>query len=78
MMKKKHHSNFGAFNNYVDKSLPNFDSLLPRVEYCGLFTSYIPFDTWPSVDFQLTPPLLLVHVVIECPLGQKIRQYSDS
>ena len=44
---KKTHSNWGAFNNYGDKILPNFDPLFPRVEYCGQFTSYIPFVTWP-------------------------------
>ena len=35
---------------------------------------YLPFVTWPHVDFLLTlHPPLLVHVVIECPLS-----YSDA
>ena len=53
---------------------PNFTQfwppspLSPRVD-CGHFTWYLPYLTWPSVEFLLTPsPPLLVHVVIEWPL----------
>ena len=54
-----------ALNNYVDQIWPT-----PPI---GHFTYYLPFVTWHSMDFLLTPfphptPLLLLHVVIECPL----------
>ena len=63
--------NYGTFNNYVDKVLPNFDPLPPRVDNCGHFTWYLAFVMWPSVDFSMTasPPPFLVHVVIEWPLN---------
>ena len=38
----------------------------PRVDSCGYFTWYLPFVTWPSVDWPPRP--LLIHVVIEWPL----------
>ena len=33
-----------------------------------LHGKYLPFVTWSSMDFLLTPPPFLVHVVIEWPL----------
>ena len=64
----------GAFNNYVDQILPNFDpqpssgqkwtiyilTTLCHVNPCGLSTD-------PN-------PPLLVHVVIECPLSTALWQ----
>ena len=50
----------GSFFNYVDKILPNFDPLPPRVDKCGHFTS--PSQKWDHtialyncniVDFDL-------------------------
>ena len=59
----------GAFNNYVDLILPDFDHLPPRVEKHEYFTYYLHFVTRAPVDFLLaTYPPLLVHVLIECPL----------
>jgi hypothetical protein len=56
----------GSFNNYVDQVFPNFDPCPPR----QLWTFYMipPLFAWPSVDFLLNPPPLLVHVVIEWSL----------
>ena len=54
-----------SFNNYEDHLLPNFDPLSSIRTYnnCGQFTWFLPFVTWPSVDFLLTySPSLLVHV----------------
>ena len=34
---------------------PNFTPHPPRVDKNGHFTYYLPFVTWPSVDFLLTP-----------------------
>ena len=56
--------------------VPNFTQLTPpplRVDNCGRFTWYLPFVTWPSMDFIQTPPPLLVHVVIEWPLTAAAR-----
>ena len=44
-----------------------------------LWTFYknLPFVTWPSVDFLLTPsPLLLVHVAIECPQSEDLEKHN--
>ena len=40
----------GAFKNYVDQILPNFDTPTPRarVDKNGHFTYYLPFVTPPS------------------------------
>ena len=57
---------------FVDQILPNLEPPPPRVDKNGHFAYYIPFVTWPLVDNLLSPsppPLFLVHVVIECPLG---------
>ena len=57
-----------SFNNYVDQILPDFEPLPQAtwVDKNGHFTYYLPFVTWPPVDFLLTPPLI-VNVVIEWP-----------
>ena len=44
---------------YMDKILPNFDPITSRVDNCGHFTQYLPFVTWPSMEFQLTLSLSL-------------------
>ena len=41
------------------------------VNLCQL---YLPFVTWPTVDFLLTPPPLFVHVIIEWPLMMAIQE----
>ena len=66
-----------SFNNYEDHLLPNFDPLSSIRTYnnCGQFTWFLPFVTWPSVDFLLTySPSLLVHVVIEWPLTTLVKR----
>ena len=58
----------GAFNNYVDKILPNFD---PHTLSSGQkFTFYILSTLChvTSWTFYWPLPPLLVYVVIECPL----------
>ena len=61
----------GAFNNYVDQILPNFDHLPPRVDKHEHFTYYVFTLCHVNprcIDFLLTTyPPLLVHVVIEWP-----------
>ena len=69
----------GAFNNYLDQILLNFD---PPPLWWGFVSSqtltfyyYLPFVTWPPMEFLLTPsslPPLFVHVVIECPLNMSV------
>ena len=60
---------WGSFNNYVDQILPNFDPLPPRVDNCGYFTWYPPFDTWPIMEFLPTPsPLFLSKWMTPCLL----------
>ena len=66
-----------SFNNYEDHLLPNFDPLSSIRTYnnCGQFTWFLPFVTWPSVDFLLTySPSLLVHVVIEWPFTSLVKK----
>ena len=56
----------GAFNNYVDQILPNFDHLEWTIIDI-LHTTFLLF-IWKSVHFLLaTYPPLLVHIVIEWP-----------
>ena len=62
----------GSFNNYVDQILPNFDHL---PSWNGQLRTFYILPTFCSHDqawiFLLTTNLpLLVHVVIEWPLGK--------
>ena len=50
------------------KFYPILTPFPPGVDNCGHFTWYLPFVMWPSMEFVLTPPPLLVHISIECPL----------
>ena len=52
----------GAFNNYVDQILPNFDPTPLEWTKIGRITYFLPFVTKQGLS---TVPLLLVHVVIE-------------
>ena len=68
MQSHKKNVHKGAFNNYVDQILHNFD---PCPSSGQLWT----FDVIPTLcscdqewTFYVTPPPLLVYVVIECPL----------
>ena len=58
--------NRGAFNNYVDQILPNFDPLPRKWTIVDILHTAYYSSTWPSVDFLLTTYLpLIVYVVIE-------------
>ena len=51
----------GAFNNYVDQILSNFDHLPPRVDNCGHFIYYLPFVhvTKPGLSTDHLPAFTL-------------------
>ena len=56
----------GAFFNYFDQILPNFDPYPLWID--NILHGTYSFFTWPSVDFLLTPyPPNIVYVVIEWP-----------
>ena len=65
-------SDNGAFNNYVDQILLNFDPHPPRVNKNGHFHTIYPLQRYPTWNFYWPHPPPLVHVVIECP-PKKIR-----
>ena len=61
-----------SFNNYVDQILPYFDPIFLELTIVDIShdTYVLPFVTWPSMEFLLTPsPSLLVYLVIEWPLS---------
>ena len=50
----------GAFNNYVDQILPNFDPTPLEWTKIGRITYFLPFVTCPTLGFPLTQtPLFL-------------------
>ena len=52
--------NYGTFNNYVDKVLPNFDPLPPRVDKYGSFYILSTLCHMASMDFvRILSPLFL-------------------
>ena len=61
----------GAFNNYVDQILSNFDPLTPRVNKHGHFTYTIYSLSHDPRGLSTDPlPPFLVHIVIECPQAE--------